>query len=129
MRERLPPPPAVFERVESPITPGMADVSYAMPRIEGWIELKATRQKSGYPFRPDNCGLRASQLLWIAKRRKLGSRILIAAAMADDFALWSSSITTRFNDSSYDELHERALLWVARRKCRLIPVEILRSHA
>lgn len=129
MRDRLPPAPATFDRIESPITPGIPDVSYALTRrVEGWIELKATRQKRGYPFRADNCGLRASQILWIAARRRTGSRILIAAAMANDFAVWSSSIYRAFNDSSYDELHARALLWVSRRRCRLISEELLRGH-
>lgn len=127
MRPRL--PPGCYDRIESPITPGYLDVSYAIRGGHGWIELKATTQRSGYPFKRERCGLRASQKLWIAERRSfgLGKHILIVAAMAQDVAVWSSSIAPVFNDLHHDELHARARLWVARRKCRLLPVELLQN--
>ena len=125
MKPRL--PVGDFTRIESGISPGLPDVSYAIRRFEGWIELKATAQSSGYPFKPERKGLRPSQLIWIPRRVSLGVHVLIVAAIGKDVAAWPGSIASRFNDLHVDELRDRASWWVNRRICRQIPEWILKS--
>lgn len=121
LRSRL--PPGEFDRVESPTSPGIPDVHFILnSRRRGWIELKATRQKSGYPFAADRSGLRSTQILWWRRynnRRGLG---YISAAIGADVAFWPGTIADAFNDLSVPELRELALFWRLRRGLKQVPL-------
>ena len=120
LRPRL--PPGKYDRIESPISPGFPDVHYSITKHRrGVIELKATPQKSGYPFRRDRQGLRPSQLLWWDSYLEYGGHGYIIAAIAKDVAVFPVSnrkMLHLFNDLSVDDLRRLSTWWSSRRSIK-----------
>lgn len=122
LRKRL--PPGEFDRIESPISPGFPDVHFIITsRRRGVIELKATRQKSGYPFKADRCGMRPAQILWWSRYVRRGGLGYIGAAIGSDVAFWPGTIATTINDLSVDQMRELALFWRPRRGLKRVPID------
>lgn len=117
LRPRL--PPATFDRVESPTSPGIPDIHYAIDSFQrGWIELKATPHQRGYPFRRENQGMRPSQILWWGRYLANGGRGFLIVAIGPDVAQFEGLQALHLNGLSIDEMRSRALLWVPRRSIK-----------
>lgn len=70
-----------FDRIESPITPGASDVTYAGALFSGWIELKtAAMPRPGNPLKL-KCEFTMNQFIWLINhhdsKKHLQSWVLI----------------------------------------------------
>lgn len=62
-----------------------AHYEIVVPSGQGWIELKADKTtKEKYPFRPEDCGLRESQIIWMTEYlENQGTNLCVCCALAD----------------------------------------------
>lgn len=114
-------PPGKYDRIESPISPGFPDLHYTITKHRrGVIELKATPQRSGYPFKRERQGLRPSQLIWWDNYLGFGGHGYIIAAIAQDVAVFKATpqLIHLFNDLSIDDLRETSTWWSSRRSIK-----------
>lgn len=120
-----------FSRVESETSPGIPDVHYQVPTLfdnsvrkkssgQGWIELKADEtQKEKFPFRPEDKGLRQSQIIWMGEYLETeGTNLMVCSALADLVTFHKMEYfwqVEEFNSKSRAVLIESANLVIPRR--------------
>lgn len=81
-------------RLESSSGNGVPDVTFSMPNINGFLELKYIPE---WPKRPETkvkLPLRPEQKLWISTRGKMGGNVWVLCRVADDFYLFDYAEAT-----------------------------------
>lgn len=78
-------PYGVFERIENPLVPGMADLSYCIRGVEGWAELKHVDQWPTSRLKLPHFS--KEQHEWHLNRAKHGSRTCLLIQVARDYLI------------------------------------------
>ena len=81
-------------RIESSAGNGVPDVSFGIPGVNGWIELKYIKEWPKRPTTKVKLPLRPEQKHWIKNRGQLSGNVWVLVRISDDFFLlyWNTAV-------------------------------------
>lgn len=102
-------PHAHWQRIETPISPGIFDVNVCWNGVESWVECKQTTKPKTDRGRL-HFEIKPAQIAWEWKRRSVGGRTFVAIMADSDFFLLRGYHLKELKQSVHVSfLHEHAL--------------------